>query len=221
MKILIEMDGPLVDVRARYYEVHRRIMIELGLPAVSPDPFWRLVRRDEPTEAFVPGGRAKHAERYARRFTELSECDDVLMLDEAQDDAAGALRSLKPLGESILITLRLNRPGAQDVMNRLDLSAYFLRVCGLSQSQGRREDQLRELAGDARRVLVVAGSEPVIIAAREVDLPVVGVTCGSRTPQNLRRAGADVLFADLDAVSIALATGAEEIQRAGLLPRGV
>ena len=144
----------------------------------------------------------------------------MLGLDEAQDDVAGALRSLKPLGESILITLRLNRPGAQDVMNRLGLSDYFLRVRGLSQSQGRREDQLRELAGDTRRVLVVAGSEPVIIAAREVDLPVVGITRGSRTPQKLRRAGADVLFADLDAVSIALATGAEEIQRAGLLPRG-
>jgi len=215
------MDGPLVDVQPRYHELHRRVLREMNLPALPAEAFWRLVRRDAPLEQFVSGGRPKHVERYKQRFMELSECDELLACDVAQADADGTLRSLKTLGEPILITMRLNRPGAQEVLKRLHLADYFLRVCGLSQSQARRVDQLQELAGEARRVIVAASSEPVIIATREADLPVVGVAGGSCTPQRLRRAGADVVFDTLDDVSLAIASGSEEIRRAGLLPPAV
>ncbi len=218
MKILIEMDGPLVDVRSRHYEVHCRIMAELGLPRLDPDPFWRLVRRAVEPAAFVTTGRAALAKRYQHRFMELIESDDLLDLDEAQEDAAGALRAIKVLGEPVLLTMRLNRPGAQAVMKRLRLAEYFLVVCGLSMAQTRRADQLTELVGDTRRIVVAASSEPVILAARDADLPVVGITCGPRTPQTLRRAGADVLFPDLDALGIALARNTDDILRAGVLP---
>jgi len=220
MRILIEMDGPLVDVKARYHETHRRVLREINLAALPVDAFWRLVRRNAPLEQLVSGGRSKHVERYKQHFTERIECDEMLAFDAAQEDADGALRSLKVLGEPILITMRLNRPGAQDVLKRLGLADYFLRVGGLSQAQSRRIDQLKELAGEARRVIVVASSEPVIIATREADPPVVGISSGACTPQRLRRAGADVVLDTLDEVSVAIASGSEEMLRAGLLPRG-
>ncbi len=220
MKILIEMDGPLVNVEPRYYAVHRQVMESLGLPKLDRAMFWRLVRRVAPTSELVLGGREKHFQAYKQAMIERLEADEVLELDEAQPEADGAMRALRSLGEPVLVTMRLNRPGGQAVLNRLGLSEFFLRLCGLSQSQQRRTDQLTELAGENRRVVVVAASEPVILAAREADLPVVGISNGPRTPQQLRRAGTDVVFTDLDAFAVALAGGSDEIRRAGVLPAG-
>jgi len=53
--LFLDLDGPLLDVRARYHAVYTQIARELGVAPLPLDAYWQAKRQRAPLESFFPG----------------------------------------------------------------------------------------------------------------------------------------------------------------------
>ena len=101
------------------------------------------------------------------------------------------------------------------------LLQFANRIEGLDPDPRKRPGELRTLASGDKRSLVAAASDTVIRSAGEAGILAVGIRRGSCSADRLYRAGADIVYKDLEELRIAILEGSEDLIRAGLLPPGL
>ena len=175
MQFVIELDGPIVDVRRRYCQAHRLVQGKLGLPSREANEFWRLLRKGASLGEIVRPTRPAQPQEYARRFEETVVSDSLLALDEPQPDVAVQLAALAAIAPCHLIALRSNPHAAQRLLDRNDLGRFFQRLRLLSQERSVRASQLAELASESDQTLAAVASESLVLAAQEAGAVVIGL----------------------------------------------
>jgi phosphoglycolate phosphatase-like HAD superfamily hydrolase len=218
MELIVELDGPIVDVRPRYYEAHRRVQGELGLASRNADEFWRLVRKGAPPVEVVRPHRFGQVDEYVRLFAARVTMEDLLALDRPQPDASAAMVGLSDIAICKLVVLRGDRNAAQRLLDQYELWRFFRTLRLLSQDRARRIAQLSELTERGAQAIVAAGTDALARSAREAGFLVVGVGNGCCTPMRLRQAGADALVKDLSELLEIIRRPTDEILRAGYQP---
>ncbi len=208
----------MLDLEPVYWSAYSAAAGALGLPRPDRATYWRLQRTGPDATAFLRGARPQQLREFVTRFAELLEADASWESAAVRDGLQGTLVSLRSGAELILVTLGSNRAVRQRVLDAGDLSVHFMRMSALGGAAA-RERQLRELAGEARRVMVAVASEELVRAARDAELVTIGVSNGACVGQRLTRAGAGHVYPSLDALNDAIATSADELARAGLIPR--
>jgi len=217
LNTIIELEGPIVNVRPRYWAAHQAAAAELGFDGVPDDEFWRLVRTGAADGMFLRHAKPAKVVEYARRRAELLESGQLMQLDAAQPAVHENLRVLKSLGNCHLVTLAQNREAVNATINRLELWLYFDQKRSLPSESDHRVAALKELAGLHRSSLVVTGSVPLAYAAGEAGCRVIGLRNGLAFPKFFQQVGVDVYYDDLEELSDALTRRAPELQKIGLL----
>lgn len=218
MQFLIELDGPVVDVRPRYYRAHRLVQGELGLASRDADEFWRLVRKGAGAAEIVRPHRPGQLEAYAQRFEAALLSDSLIELDVLQEDAVIHVSALSEVAPCSLVSVRPDRQGIQRLLDRYELWRHFRVLRLLSQDRSVRMSQLTEWIGQADQTVAAVASETMVLSAREAGAVVVGMANGACTPRRLRQAGADVVLADLGELLEAVRQSSDELIRAGYHP---
>ena len=218
MKFIIEFDGPLVELRRVYHEVHREIAAGVGWSARDEATFWRLTRTKGRDANLLPGARPIKLEEYHRRFDGRLEDDAIIGQYAPHANIKGVLNDLMKYGTCHLITLGANVAARIRVLDSAGLTRRFTGGTALNPDPRRRPAELRALAENDPRTVVAASSAPAIRAAGQVDLFAVGIGSGASTPARLHQAGADIVYPDLAGLHASLACGAGDLIRAGLLP---
>jgi phosphoglycolate phosphatase-like HAD superfamily hydrolase len=216
LNTIIELEGPVVDVRPRFWAAHQAAIAPLKLQGPPEEEFWRLVRLKSDDSAMVPRGKAQHIADYKRVRDERLDSAELMALDELQPGAQAELRVLKAMGTSHLVTLSQNRDGVNATLNRLDVWLCFDQRRSLPADRNRRVAALRELAGGLR-TLAVVGSVPMAYAAGEAGCRVVGVRCGQAFPRSLQQVGVDLVYDNLGELTEALSRHDPQLQRIGVL----
>ena len=220
MKIILELDGPVFDVEPVYWAAYSRAAGELGMARKDRRVYWNAVRRGAGVGDMLVGAKPRHLVRYRERFPEWLETDECLAEAVAHQCAADELRALEVGGHAMsLVTLGSNAAARQKLLDSADLSKYFSRMARMVSDPFQRIAQMKELAEEHPRVLVVASSEPLVKLANEADLIVVGVSSGPCIGRRLTQAGARMTFGDLEELGNELASGARALVAAGLPPR--
>ena len=217
LNTIVELEGPIIDVQARYWAAHQAAIEAIGFEGPSESEFWRLVRLGAPDHQFVRHGKPDKVDDYTRLRDEKLHSSELMALDEARDGASENLRVLKQLGSCHLATLCDNREGLNATLDRLDIWMYFDKKVVLPESRDRRVASLKELMGHHPSTLVVAGSVPFAYAAGEAGGRVVGIKGGPAFPDRLRKVGADFCFDSLDALTDALTKRDPILERIGLI----
>ncbi len=217
LNTIIEWEGPIIDVRPRYWAAHGAAVKAAGFQGPSPDEFWRLYRTGAPDGRMVPQGRPHHVATYTRVRDERINSTELMALDELQPRVVENLKVLKAMGTCHMVSLCQNREGINATLNRLDVWLYFEQKRALPQDSDRRVAAIRELMGGAGQTLAVAGTVPFAFAANEAGCRVVGITAGPTFPKFLRQVGVDVFYDSLDQLTDALARRAPELQRIGIV----
>ncbi len=212
---LVELEGGVLDVRARYWRAHQDAIKAIGLTGPTESEFWRLVRTGARDAEIVRHGKDRHVKEYQRVRDELKDSTELMALDEAQPGADVNLKVLKEFGSAHLVTLCRNREGINATLDRLDLWMHFDRKEVLPVSRDRREELLRELAGSGRPTLAVAGTVPFALAAGEAGCRVVGMK-SLVFPKFMRQVGVDLFFDSLDELTDAIATRSPELEKIGI-----
>lgn len=216
LNTIIEFEGPVVNVRPRYWAAHREAIQAVNFQGPTEDEFWRLLRTGSPDGMMVKYGKEHHVKEYARLRNERVDATDLMALDELQPDAKENLRVLKSMGACHLVTLCRNRDGMNATLNRLDVWMYFDQKRVLPEDRDRRVAALKELMG-SQRTLAVVSTVPMAFAAEEAGCRTVGLRNGLAFPKRLQQVGVDVFYDNLDALTDAISRRDPDLQRIGIL----
>lgn len=221
MQIIIELDGPVIDVEPVYWAAYSRAAGELGLARKHRPDFWRLVRRGAGAGEMLAGARPRHVQRFCESFAALLEDDESWSDAVAQAGVADELRGLRA-GQHVLtlVTLGRNAGARQQRLDAHDLAVHFTRMARLAIEPYKRTAQLKELTENHTRVLVAAACEPLVKCANEAGLTAVDVSNGPCSARRLTQAGAALTFGGLNELSEEIARGGRNLLAAGLLPGG-
>ncbi|HEY3243350.1 MAG TPA: hypothetical protein VGM03_08365 [Phycisphaerae bacterium] len=218
MRIIIDCDGPVVNVEPVYCAAYEQAAGELGLPRLDRAAYWRLQRAGGEPSAILRGARPGQLRDFEARFRTLLEADATWESATAQPGVTQVLSDLRSSADLFLTTLGTNRGARQRCLDAAGASIYFSRMAALGPAGEVRVRRLRELMEGDRRGLLVAASEELIRAARSADAITIGVAAGPCVAQRLTRAGAAHVYADLQQLQEAVRTSADDLLRAGLNP---
>lgn len=216
LNIIIEYEGPVVDVEPRYWAAHQAAIQAVGFHGPPRSEFWRLWRTGATDSQFVRFGRPEKVADYARIRAETIDSTDLMALDQSGPKVAENLRLLKQMGSCQLVSLSRNREGLNAALDRLDLWMHFESKQCLPEDRDRRVEALHKLAGGMRVTLAVVGTVPMAYAAGEAGCRTVGLKNGPAAPRLLRQVGVDVFFESLDELTDALTTRHPDLQRIGI-----
>ena len=214
---IVEWEGVVVDVRARYWAAHRAAVKTVGFDGPTEEEFWRLLKTGASDGQMVRFGRERKVTDYARVRDERLQGSELMETDELVPTARENLPVLKQLGGCHLVTLCPNIEGVNATLNRLDVWMHFDQKRALPADRERRKGILKDLAGGQRRTLVVAGTVPLAYAAAEAGLAVVGMKTGLAFPQRMRQVGVDLFFETLDGLTEAMTRHDPQLERLGVL----
>ncbi len=218
MRLILEMDGPVVDVEPAVWSAYAGAAGETGVPRLDRAEFWRRFRVGDPAGRWVPGAAASKVPEFVRRFEARCESDECLDLCAAQAEAGIALIGLKRRAELVLVTVGANKAARQRVLDREKLSEFFTRMLGLPAQPHLRPAQLRELHLMEGKTLVCAATPALVQAAAGAGIPAVGIGQGMATAKRLTQAGASATFLTLAALDEDFDQGCPVLSAAHLVP---
>ena len=216
MTLIIEFDGPIIDLRSVHYQAYREVAGELGWSRLDQATFWRLIRTQGRDAAVLPGARPVKAKAFWTRFDQRVEEDRLIADYELLPGVEAALETIARHGRYSLVSIGSNIAARRRLAAEMRLA--IARMEPLDVDPRRRPGQLRVLAGGDQRDLVVAGTDALARSAGQANLVTAGISSGSCTAERLHRAGADIVYSGLGELAESLQSGAKELIQAGLLP---
>src|SRR5208282_2029907 len=146
--LFFDLDGPLLDVSARYAALHGQLLAELGLEGLPGPVYWQRKRARWPEESILAEcGAQVHAKSYVNRRLALIESPEYLALDRCWPWTRSILSRLAEGHTLVLVTARARRVLLEGQLVALDLNRYFREI--LCVAAGSRVDlQKAALIGD-------------------------------------------------------------------------
>lgn len=198
--LFLDLDGPLLDVSARYHGVYSLIAEELGVEPLARQVYWQAKRRQAALEEFFPGATRGSSlkKRYLDRWLACIEAPEWLALDSPVLGAEECLQGLAQSYSLYLVTLRRDPAALAAQLEDLDLWPHFRGVyCGWAEgTAGARvkADWMQPLVKSPHQTAMVGDSEIDILAARLLNIHAIGVSYGIREGPQLQALGATVVL---------------------------
>ena len=185
--IILDLDGPLLDVREKYSRVYTDLLINAGHESLPAAEYWAEKRRRTPERAILAmtGAEAFH-EVYQPRRNHLIETAPYLALDKLQPSVLGALRALKSMGAELAVcTMRREEDGLRSQLRLFGLEPLLEKVLFAGQRNHCWETKaalVKEHYGDlsGRPSIFIGDTETDIRAGKSLGCFTVAVTCGIR-----------------------------------------
>jgi phosphoglycolate phosphatase len=203
--IFLDLDGPLLDVSARYIALHRHVLAELGRNGLPGLTYWQRKRSRCSEECILAeAGAAVCADSYVRRRLALIETPEFLVHDRPWPWTHATLDRLGAVSPLVLVTARANRQLLLEQLDRLGLASFFHEI--LSTPAGLRVDE--EKADLIRNYLtrhrypsdghmMVGDTEADVGAGKLAGLRTAAVLSGIRNREFLLQAQPDFLLSDI------------------------
>ena len=203
MNIFFDLDGTLIDISEKYFQVYKNFMEQKAMSPLSKKQFWQMVRREEKKENVLKkrdliGG-------YKKFFLQHIESEEYIRHDRLFEYVLPVLQGLRQQGrELMLVTLRRNRHQAIKEIQKLKINKYFKKVfiCSPSKIVGENyRVKARAIQAIASKKDVIVGdSRADIMAGKELGLQTIGVTSGIRNYNMIRKQKPNHIARDIRAI---------------------
>lgn len=197
MKIYLDLDGPILDIRWRSWVVHCRVVEELGgKPVRNWLRHWqqKQVRTKKGVMLAESGLNPNLEPEYLKRFVALVELEEYLSLDQLIPGVREALDKLSKSNKLVLVTLRQNPTGVKNQIKKFKLGKYFSKLSIGGQREGETTDQAKKriILSEAEESgklgqLLVGDTEGEILAAKALTIPSVAILGGIRSDEYLAK----------------------------------
>jgi phosphoglycolate phosphatase len=195
-KILLDLDGPLLDGKERHYHCYRSILEKFGFKPVGIDEYWEkkraLVNR---RNLLNMSGAGMIYDDFLAAWLSMIESPEVLALDKVQEGAVECLRNWKEQGiELTLVTMRKNKRGLEEQLNSTGLRQHLDSVLVSDHAEGGegKADVVRQFHSDNPdnrfevNTLWIGDTEADWEAAKSLGCDVVLVSNGLRNEKYLK-----------------------------------
>jgi phosphoglycolate phosphatase-like HAD superfamily hydrolase len=196
--VIVDLDGPIVDVSRRCFAAHERAVEAAGTSSVPKtcEEFWAQKRLRRPPAQLIAD--RTRAAAYAEHYRALVESDALLQLDQPREGAAEALGRLVAAREAFILTLRSNVAGARQQVERFGIAA-LCPVHFVIHTLAGKGARARQLVAGRKVSAVIGDSEADAAVARVVAAPFVAIGTGVRAPELLQEEHPAVIVDDLRA----------------------
>jgi phosphoglycolate phosphatase len=206
-EIVLDLDGPILDVSARHCAVYAAIAHELGFEPLSNGDYWQAKRVPLGANRILERtGAGSHYEAFARRWLKYIELDRFLEIDSLQPDAVRSLERWSGSGyRLVLATMRQDAGALARQLSALDIARYFdeIVVCDRRAGAAGKAGSVAARIGRAPGVAYWIGDTEIdVLAARERGSVAWAVSCGLRDEAFLRTQNPDGLVACLSHVAL-------------------
>ena len=189
MRIFLDLDGTLLDVSNRHFEVYAFTVEQFGGTPLSKRAYWQLKRcKTGWPQLLARSGLAPHVlSPFHDVFVERIEAPQMLAKDQLFVGTRSSLRELSSTHSLSLVTLRRSRANLMDQLRDLDLQRYFDEI-EVGPARGEAYEAKLELMkrmAAFREAIVVGDTEADIVAAKMLHVPVVAVLSGVRDREYL------------------------------------
>lgn len=190
--IFFDLDGPILDVKERYYSVYKGFVTANGGMPLSLDEYWGQKRLNTPLERLLemsncPGLVAEHKRYLSQHREEFSS----LMLDRLQPQIKEVLTHLSKKYNLYLITLRRNKENLFRQLDEYDLLPFFQEILSItptSDSKWKHKfDLLCEHHLQTEAGIVIGDTPTETLAAKKAGLTSIAVSNGIRTKEILQK----------------------------------
>lgn len=207
MKIIFDLDGPILDVRPRYIHLYRSLAAKHGAtgPLMADADYWELKRQRIPEKEIVrrSGLPDHHFAAYWDERMALIESEECLARDRLHPFFEETVKSLPHSADKYIATLRNRRAPLLIQLDRLGLTSLFAAILSEDDNAGdagAKENLVRRsgiLDGYQGSLYFVGDTEVDILAARNLGAVAVAVECGIRNRAALERGRPDALLPDI------------------------
>lgn len=205
MILFFDLDGPLLDVSARYIALHNELLTPHGIAPMDPARYWsckRALVAEEDILAELNGAHLAH--HYVPRRLDLIETEQYMRHDRCWPWTLACVRHLSEHARLVLVTARARREALIEQLTGFELRRLFHEI--LSEAGGKHVDRqkaglitnyLRRHGCEATGNWMIGDTEADVMAGKRVGLQTAAVLSGIRDEAHLRQAEPDFLLNDI------------------------
>jgi phosphoglycolate phosphatase-like HAD superfamily hydrolase len=193
--LIFDLDGTLLDCRARHYAAYCDALSELGREPIPEPEYWARRRSGEGTFRVVSGLPDDEAARFRVAWMNRIERRDYLAMDLAYGGVAPALSELSRRHRLVLLTLRRDPEALAWQLAKTQLDLYLSDI--ISPWGGIIPDRKVSLLSDwypTGETWVIGDTEADIDLAADLGARCVSLINGVRGEDYLRARGATILL---------------------------
>ncbi len=204
--ILLDLDGPLLDVLPRYHRLHRDVVLWRHGRPLDAAEYWQAKRRRVPEAGILErtGLDELAISQAAARRARWIESRRYLSLDRTWPWTQEALGALACFGPLVVVTLRRHRARLLWQLRGLGLRHRFHRIIS-GPGDDSPEAKALLLRGAGLPIppgsVLVGDTEVDVASGKALGLGTVALSCGIRSADALAAWQPDVLLADLREVA--------------------
>lgn len=216
--IFCDFDGPIVDVSERYYQTYKLCLkqfksLDFNSKKLSKKQFWQMKqhRISDIKIAKRSGLRAEQIDRFLAEVRSIVNHPTLLEADRIQPGVKRALLKLRSQGRKIvLVTLRCQSQ-VREILKKAGLEHLISDVYGRKDKHSAYQNNAElktELLQEAIASYAhkssnyqIGDTEADIIAAKQVGIKSIALTCGIRSSSYLSKYQPDYLCEDLPAAT--------------------
>jgi len=188
MIVFLDLDGPILDVSEKYYQVYVDILQRHGFDSLSKKEYWNAKRNKVPESEILEQTDAMSIlESYQRQRKLLFESDQYLKFDRIQDGTTEVLENFAQHYRLVLVTLRTFPEQLYKELKCFNLNQYFSTVLTSGSDIKPRWKIKYNLINSylkgttLKRGLIIGDTETDILAGKKLRFKTVGVLNGIRS----------------------------------------
>jgi phosphoglycolate phosphatase-like HAD superfamily hydrolase len=217
VKVLVEYDGILCDLRKAWYQAYTDAVRAIGLARCDEETFWRLVRSGSDDGQLVRGARPKQLENFRIAFNASLESDATLHLLQLEADVAPIFASMGATYTLVFVTCGANVAARTPVITALNLPADALHGLPAGPTSVRADAVSTLARADAPGLpaVVLCSTDTLARAADEAGLTPIGIASGPVAARRLEGSGTRVVYPRLESFEEARRGGDAHLARLG------
>jgi phosphoglycolate phosphatase len=198
MKIFLDLDGTILDIKYRYYKIYSDLLLQSGFKCLDIETYWELKRSKTPEEMIAAKTATdKFAEHYAKNRIHLIETVEYLVLDRVFDDVHEILEDWSVKHDLYLVTLRKNRAHLNLQLQLLDLHKYFRAIYNDELGSNRKDKLIKHKVFNSCNCVIIGDTESDIEAGKQLGIKTIALTRGIRKRYLLEDLCPDIIISDL------------------------
>jgi len=201
MLIFFDLDGPLLDVSKKYYEVYKDLVNEFQGQSLTLEEYWSNKRNILPETENLKRSKISTDcfQNYFDKRKELIETQKYWKLDTVWREVRSFLANSSLRGKLILVTLRHDKEQLEEQLKFLNIRHWFnsiLSTNGDYHKENRHEAKVNLIKTNCPSTegLLIGDTETDIRCGKALGLITVGVTFGIRAHDLIDKENPDLIF---------------------------
>lgn len=185
MKIFFDLDGTLIDVAPRHYQVYEEVTLRFSGSPLPAKAYWELKRKKAKWPELLRKSSLSETleSEFLGVFITKIEAMEYLEEDTLFPEALNRINELISMGHALyLVSLRRNATNLDKELDNLGVKKFFASILsGHSETDGydKKIELIKDVL-DEEKGVIIGDTEADIVTGKHIGLVTVAVTSGIR-----------------------------------------